>query len=89
MISFSDVKLQDVTTESSDYTFEATSESTPDVRSLSFGSSDTYHDIVIAIHANDEIEGLESFNLTLKNPTAAVLCEPDTTTVVISDESSK
>ncbi|XP_072051512.1 uncharacterized protein [Amphiura filiformis] len=76
-----DVTVQDVTTSNFDYIWTSPT-------SLTINANEAYKDIEIPIQANDGPENLESFTLTLQNPTAIHLCQPYTTTVFISDETT-
>ncbi|XP_072022202.1 uncharacterized protein [Amphiura filiformis] len=76
-----ELTVQDNTTSNADYTFTSPT-------SFTINANEAYKDIEIPIQANDGAEDLESFILTLQNPTAIHLCEPYTTTVFISDETT-
>ena len=79
----SDLNIKDVSTEgAADY-------SVPDDTTASFAKGVEFVDMTFNIEADDVVEDLESFTVTLENPSSGFVAEPATATVFIIDETGK
>ena len=82
LIHVSDLNIQDVSTEgAADYV--------PDDTTASFANGVEFVDMTFNIEADDVVEDLESFTITLENPSSGFVAEPGTATVFILDETGK
>jgi hypothetical protein len=71
----------------SDGTAHAGSDYTPAAGTLTFAPGETYKEFIVATLQDDLFEGIETFNLTLSNPTGgAALTPPNTTVVTLFDD---
>lgn len=67
-------------------TAAAAADFVPVTGTLNFASGQSSQSFLVTVAADSEIEGDETVNLTLSNPTGGVLGAPDTATLIIVDD---